>query len=94
MDKNSSRYHIEGFYVIDSKRPQTRIYIRDVIDVGSHEYSSSKLSAQEKLDIISGLGVVVLTEVLDACYRSSGKLYDASNNVDLAVMRQTLPLVA
>ncbi|MDD2776815.1 MAG: hypothetical protein PHU06_12745 [Gallionella sp.] len=64
MSNQRKRYHIDGFHIIDTENPQAKpIYIRDFLDIGSHEYQKSKLTASEKLNIITELGKKHLTKV-------------------------------
>ena len=84
--QNKNRYRVEGFHIIDSSTPSKKFYIREILDSGSAEYSSSKLTDQQKLEIISKLGLEPLTAVLGACYRSCNKGYDANDTAQLAFL--------
>ena len=83
---NKNRYRIDGFHIVDSSTPPRKFYIREILDSGSAEYSSSKLTPQQKLEIISELGLKSLTAVLEACYRSSNKTYNATDDAQLAFL--------
>ncbi|MBE2295174.1 MAG: DEAD/DEAH box helicase family protein [Phycisphaerales bacterium] len=67
------RYHIQDVHILDTEsKPPKRIYIRELLDFGSAEFTCSKLSVQEKLEIIAELGLCSLTQVLDRCYKNKG----------------------
>ncbi len=73
MPPCKARYHIDDVHIIDKEsEPLKRIHIREIMDLGSHEFSSSQLSAQQKLEIIAALGLDSLTQALDRCYKSKG----------------------
>jgi hypothetical protein len=73
MPPTQPRYHLQDVHIIDTKsKPPKRIYIREILDLGSAEFTSSKLSAQEKLEIIDELGLDSLTQTLDRCYKNKG----------------------
>ena len=68
-----SRYHLQDVHIIDTKsKPPKRIYIREILNSGSAEFTRSKLSAQEKLEIIDELGLDSLTQALDQSYKNKG----------------------
>ena len=79
-----SRYMIQGRHVIDTEKvikSGNPIYIREILDSGSGEYSSSAISNKDRLDIVGNLGLEKLTLVLDECYKSKeGCNYNASND--------------
>lgn len=67
------RYHVQDVHIIDMEsKPPKRIHIREILDLGSAEFTGSKLSAQEKLEIIDELGLDSLTQALDRCYKNKG----------------------
>lgn len=73
MPSTKSRYYLQDVHVIDTEsKPPKRIYIREILDFGSAEFTGSKLSAQEKLEIIDELGLDSLTQALDRCYKNKG----------------------
>ena len=66
-------YYLQNVHIIDTRsKPQKRIYIREILDFGSFEYTSSKLSTQEKLEVITEFGLDSLTQVLDQYYKNKG----------------------
>lgn len=68
-----ARYHLQDVHIIDKEsKPPKRIYIREILDFGSAEFTRSQLSAQEKLEIIDELGLDSLTQALDRCYKNKG----------------------
>lgn len=82
------RYKVQGHHIIDSeKRIQNGnpIYIREILDSGSHEFKSSEISFKDRLDIVGSLGLKVLIHVLDECFKSGNKEYDAANEAILAL---------
>lgn len=86
MNPKNNRYKIDGFHIVDTNNLQAKpIYIRALLDVGSHEYRTSKLTPSEKLNIITELGKKQLTKVLSSCYKSNNKPYNASDDVELAI---------
>jgi len=73
MSSTKSRYHLQDVHIIDTEsKPPKRIHIREILDLGSAEFTGSKLSAQEKLEIIDELGLDSLTQALDRCYKNKG----------------------
>lgn len=85
--QSKGRYRIDGFHIIDSEgTPVEKIYIREILDPVSDEFSRSKLTPQQKLKIISELGLEPLTSVLVACYRSSNKDYNATDEAQMAFL--------
>ncbi len=67
------RYHLQDVHIIGAEsKPPKRIYIREILDLGSAEFTGSKLSALEKLEIIDELGLDSLTQALDRCYKNKG----------------------
>lgn len=90
MNPKNNRYKIDRFHIVDMDNPQAKsIYIRELLDVGSHEYQTSKLTPSEKLNIITELGKKQLTKVLSSCYKSNNKPYNASDDVELALILLT-----
>lgn len=83
MPSTKPRYHLQDVHIIDTEsKPLKRIYIREILDLGSAEFTRSKLSAQEKLEIIAELGLDSLTQALDQCYKNKGggPDYDAARD--------------
>lgn len=79
-------YRIEGLHVVagDLEEP---VYIRDLLDVGSCEFSSCAMSGEKRLEIISELGLESLTATLAECFLMKG--YDpdrAEFNTMLAIL--------
>jgi hypothetical protein len=73
MPSTKPRYRIQDVYIIDKGgKPPKRIHIREILDLGSAEFTGSKLSAQQKLEIIAELGLDSLTQALDRCYKNKG----------------------
>ena len=73
MPSTKPRYRIHEVHIIDTESKQpNRIYIREILDFGSAEFTRSQLSAQEKLEIIAELGLDSLTQALDRCYKNKG----------------------
>ena len=82
------RYKIQGYNIIDTeKRIQNGnpIYIRAILDSSSHEFKSSEISFKDRLDIVGNLGLKVLIRVLDECFKSGNKEYNAPNEAVLAL---------
>lgn len=85
--QNKNRYRIDGFHIIDSEgTPVEKIYIREILDSAAAEFKQSKLTSQQKLEILSELGIEPLTSVLDACYRSNNKSYSAADEAQMAFL--------
>ncbi|EGV15934.1 hypothetical protein ThimaDRAFT_4767 [Thiocapsa marina 5811] len=79
-------YRIEGLHVVagDLEEP---VYIRDLLDVGSCEFSSCAMSGEKRLEIISELDLESLTATLEECFLMKG--YDpdrAEFNTMLAIL--------
>lgn len=74
----ANRFSINGLMVVDAEsNPVPQINIRELLDMPSAEFTRSKLSVRQKMDVIQALGVDVLTKVLDECFRQNAKGYDA-----------------
>jgi len=70
----TKRFSIEHWHVVDSEStPPKKYYIREILDSGSHEHTSSKLDSHQRRSMISELGLDTLTAVLDDCFRGTGK---------------------
>jgi hypothetical protein len=68
-----NRYSINDFTILDKKEnPVKSIYIREILDSSSAEFKFSKLSAQQKIDIIDTVGLETLTDVLREYFKSKG----------------------
>lgn len=76
---DTGEYRIDGFYIVDTSKPSMKIYIHEILDSESAEFNRSKLTNQQKLAIISKVGLKPLTTVLDAYYRSCNKSYNAAD---------------
>jgi hypothetical protein len=85
-----SRYKIQGDHIIDTKKEINAgkpIYIRDILDSGSNEFSSSKISAKDRLDIVGQMGLKTLIPVLEGCFKNGNKNYNASHEALFALSR-------
>ncbi|MEQ1603063.1 MAG: DUF262 domain-containing protein [Methylococcaceae bacterium] len=71
---NENRYSINDLKVLDkNENPIKEIYIREILDSSSAEFKFSKLSAQQKIDIIDAVGLDILTDVLREYFKSKGE---------------------
>jgi len=87
---NESRYKIQDCHIIDTQKEINAgkpIYIRDILDSGSNEFSSSKISAKDRLDIVGQLGLETLIPVLEECFKNGNKNYNASHEALFALSR-------
>lgn len=85
LSTTKQRYAIEGTMILDTESdPIPKIYIRELLDSGCSEYESSKLSDQQKLDIINALGLEILTQVLAKCFLQKGAGYNAADEARFA----------
>lgn len=83
----NNRFSIEDFMVIDANSdPVEKVYIREILDYPSSEFRSSKLSAQNKIEIINALGLETLTMVLEKCFQQNGKAYNAEKEAQFTWM--------
>ncbi|MDO9213545.1 MAG: hypothetical protein Q7U23_06895 [Methylococcales bacterium] len=85
-----SRYKIQDNHIIDTKKEINAgkpIYIRDILDSGSNEFSSSKISAKDRLDIVGQMGLKTLIPVLEECFKNGNKNYNASHEALFALSR-------
>lgn len=83
-----SRYKIQDCHIIDTQKEINAgkpIYIRDILDSGSHEFNSSKISAKDRLDIVGQLGLETLITVLEECFKNGNKNYNASHEALFAL---------
>ena len=74
------RYKVTDFNVIDTQKEVNNgreVYIREILDSACAEYQRSILSEQERLDIITQLGLDNLTALLAECFRVNNKKYNA-----------------
>jgi hypothetical protein len=72
----ASRWRVEGWHVVSMEVGQSRIYIRELIDIGADEFNSSQLTYPERVHIIKSAGVQAvlegMAEIADEkrrCYR-------------------------
>ena len=82
---NDSRYEIQGDKIIDTQKEimdGKPIYIREVLDSGSHEFKSSTISKKDRLNIVGSLGLNVLIPVLDECFKNGNKGYNVLNEIE------------
>ncbi len=92
----TARFQLDDLMVIDTQTtPPHRIYIRELLDATSHEFQSSRLSAEQKIAIIETVGMDTLTGMLDICFQRKGGAYNARQEADYAWWqlhkRQTAP---
>lgn len=67
------RYFIHGSKIIDVERsPLPEIEVRELLDLRSQEFLESKLTVQQKIDVIHAVGFPVLKAELVKCYRQKG----------------------
>lgn len=89
MVQDAKRYRIDQWHIVDSGcQPPKKYYIREIIDVGSHEHTSSTLNSQQRRGIIAELGIDQMTDILDSCFKGTGKdpaEYNAAKCAALAV---------
>lgn len=72
--------------VVDSQSdPVPEIYIRELLDLPSNEFKTSKISPKQKMEVIQELGLEALTSVLKECFLQAGKNYDAAQEAELAM---------
>lgn len=81
MKNKGVKYFIKDWYIfkLDSSDNSTGVYIREIIDSGCHEYATSKISDEERYDIISDLTLDLLINVLGDCYSNNNKPYNAES---------------
>ena len=87
VEQTAKHFSIDHWHVVDSEcTPPTKYYIREVLDSASAEHTRSKLTNQQRREIISELGLDTLTAVLDDCFRGAGRdpvEYNAKKCADL-----------
>jgi|GEM_PF-56842 integration host factor subunit beta len=71
-------YRIDGFHVVDTSTPPKRIPIREILDSECSEFNRSKLTNQQRWEIITELGLDPLTATLAALFRTSHSEHNAS----------------
>ena len=84
----SPRYEITDWHVIDNQAEDHAegFYIREILDWACTEYKSSRLSNQQRYDMISELGLDVLTRVLIDCFTTNNKPYDAEKEAAITYL--------
>lgn len=81
----NKRFSIDDLMILDAEcNPVQKVYIRELLDSSSSEYQRSKLSRQQKIDIINALGLEALTKVLAECFRRKGASYNAEDEARFA----------
>lgn len=83
MTKNNEcRYKIIPKYeIVDTLKEVNggrNIYIREILDSSCAEYNSSRLSREQRVDIIKELGLDNLTKMLANCFKENHKEYNAT----------------
>lgn len=82
-DTMTARFQLDDLMVIDTQTtPPQKIYIRELLDATSHEFQSSRLSAEEKITIIEAVGLEPLIGMLDSCFQGKGGEYNARQEAD------------
>lgn len=74
------RYKVTDYNVIDAQKEVNNgreVYIRAILDSACNEYQHSIISEQERLDIITQLGLDNLTALLAEYYKVNNKQYNA-----------------
>jgi hypothetical protein len=96
IERSTPRYRVKDWYVFDelSETPLNGTYIREILDWGSNECQTSKLTIKQRHDIISELGLNTLAQELEDCFRCSNKPYDAMETavITLAVFCHQLDI--
>lgn len=67
-------------------------YIREILDLGSDEYRTSKLTSEHRYRIIQALGLDQLTYVLGQAFRANNKPYSAERTAKLTYIILTQEL--
>jgi len=81
------RYETNELYVTDTNKvinDGRPIYIREILDSSSTEFQNSKVSKEDRLNIIGSLGLKVLKPMLDECFKHK-EGYSASNEMVFAI---------
>jgi len=83
---NSDCYRIKDWHIFDVEGVDfpDGLYIREILDTSSYEYFISELTPKQKLSIILELGLDQLIKVLEDCYSSNNKPFNALDEGNLA----------
>ena len=73
---NNMRYRIDGWHIIDTKPPKRRIYIRELIEVGCHEFTQCKITASERMQIIEEIGQEQIFSLMREVFEMKGRIFN------------------
>lgn len=85
-DSMGSSYEVDGFEIIDFEEGIPRKwYIREILDVTSTEFKSSKLTNEKRIDIVNTLGIERMESVLDESFKENHPNYSAADEMALFI---------
>jgi hypothetical protein len=76
-------------HAVSTRCKTHRIYIRALIDIGSHEFVSSGLKPSAKLEIIESIGVEAILSAMAEIAGGKGRLYrpEIEGRSDIELLR-------
>ena len=78
--------HLNGLYAVNADTNE-RVYVRELLDIGSYEFNFSKLSNGQRLAIISSIGESEIFRLMKEMSIEKGREYREENfKIDIALL--------
>ena len=79
-------WHLNGLYAVNADTNE-RVYVRELMDIGSYEFNFSKLSNGQRLAIISSIGESEIFRLMKEMSIEKGREYREENfKIDIALL--------
>ena len=79
-------WHLNGLYAVNADTNE-RVYVRELLDIGSYEFNFSKLSNGQRLTIISSIGASEIFRLMKEMSIEKGREYREENfKIDIALL--------
>ncbi|MBP9727679.1 MAG: hypothetical protein KBD83_09510, partial [Gammaproteobacteria bacterium] len=75
-NNNTERYQIEDWHIVDTHQIYPKIYIRELLELGCAEFTLSKMTATQRLQVIKEVGTERLFAVLREVFIEKGRLFN------------------
>ena len=78
-NNNTERYQIEGRHIVDTHHIYPKIYIRELLELGCAEFTLSKMTATQRLQVIKEVGTERLFAVMREVFIEKGRVFNDSD---------------
>lgn len=87
-NNNTERYQIEDWHIVDTHQIYPKIYIRELLELGCAEFTLSKMTATQRLQVIKEVGTERLFAVLREVFIEKGRLFnDKDGHFDIECLK-------